>query len=292
MFDVLLACYSSYFGDHVKVSGILLLLIPIMISGMIRKRAMSSVFWRAIWVAAGCASVVLFMQFGAWAGLFVAILVFLFAYSYKALSASFLLAFPAACGAVWAIDVDRILGVRSMKPVQQIQNVVVTFCDGAGQRARMAQCVREMIKAHPVGIGWGEQAFSTVFGQFAQPGMEGVQDTGSTYLQLLASGGWGSVILMMAVLLMFLLCVLTYLRWATYTPAKARVAAGFAGILGVLTLGLTCDFWSRGSVFMSFWLVLALTVACVRTQYGEHFRAVQTHGATDSRADVSWRNKR
>ena len=89
-----------------------------------------------------------------------------------------------------------------------------------------------------------------------------------------------------------MLCVLTYLRWATYTPAKARVAAGFAGILGVLTLGLTCDFWSRGSVFMSFWLVLALTVACVRTQYGEHFRAVQTHGATDSRADVSWRNKR
>lgn len=290
MFAVLLERYEAYFGNHVVVSGILLMLIPIMLAGMIRKRTMSSVFWRAIWVIAGCASVVLYMQFGAWMALCAAVLIFFFAYSYKALSATILLSFPVACGAVWALDVDRMLDVRRMEPVLAVQNVVVTFCDGAGQRIRVAQSVREMVKNHVLGVGWGEQAFSAVFPQYAQPGMEGMTGVDNVFLQLLANAGWGGLLLLCAVLLAFLLCVLTYLRWGSYTVTKARVAAGLAGVGGVLLMGLTCDVFGSGSVFMMFWLVLALTVASIRTQYETLSRAVQTHGGTATRAEVSWQN--
>lgn len=290
MFAVLLQRYETYFGDHVVVSGVLLMLIPIMLSGMIHKRTMSSVFWRAIWVIAGCASVVLYMQFGAWVALGAAVLVFFFAYSYKALSATIFLSFPIACGAAWSLDVDRAYNVRNMKPVLAVQNVVVTFCDGAGQRLNIAQSVREMVKDHVLGVGWGEEAFGAVFPQYAQPGMESMTGVDNTFLGLLASAGWGGLLLLAAVLLAFVLCVLTYLRWGSYTVTKARVAAGLAGICGVLLMGITCDVFGSGSVFMMFWLVLALTVASIRTQYDTLARAVQTHGGTATGADVSWRN--
>ncbi len=290
MFETLLERYDAYFGDHVVVSGVLLMLIPVMLSGMIRKRTMSSVFWRAIWVIAGCASVVLYMQFGAWVALCATVLVFFFAYSYKALSVCMLLAFPVSCGAVWALDVDRAYNVRNMEPVLAVQNVAVTFCDGAGQRMCVAQSIRAMVKDHALGVGWGEQAFSAAFSQYAQPGMESMSGVDNAFLALLASAGWGSLVLFGAVLLTFALCVLTYLRWGSYTVTKARVAAGLAGIIGVLLMGLTCNVFGSGSVFMVFWLLLALTVAGVRTQYDTHSRAVQTHGGTVTQADVSWRN--
>lgn len=289
--SVLLERYNTYFSDPVAISGMLLMLIPIMLSGMIGKRSMSSVFWRALWVIAGCVSVVLFMQFGPWIGLGIALLVFFFAYSYKALSASFLLAFPVTCGAVWATELDRMFGVRHTEPVQAAQNVVVTFCNAEAYRRTVFSSVRQMAKHHVLGVGWGEQAFGAAFPYYAQPGMESMTNTENTFLQLLARSGWGAVILLLAVLLIFTMYVLTYLRRGSYAITKARVAAGLAGVCGVLLMGLTCDVWASESVFILFWLVLALTVTGIRTQYDVLARAVQTHGATADQAHVTWSNK-
>lgn len=291
MFSVLLERYQTYFSNHVAIGGLLILLIPIMLSGTIGKKSMSSVFWRSLWVLAGCASLLLFMQFGAWMGLAAAVVVFFFVYSYKTLSASILLAFPISCGAVWAIDVDRMLGVRRMEPVLAVQNVVVTFCDGAGQRLRVMQSVREMVKDNILGIGWGSEAFAASFPQYAQSGAESLTEVPNTFLQLLASSGWGALLMLVAVLIAFLLCSMTYLRWSAYNLSKARVAAGLAGVSGLLLMGTTCNVWGSGSVFMLFWLVIALSVASIRTQYETLARAVQTHGMTAEQADVSWRNK-
>lgn len=291
MFSVLLERYNTYFSNPVAIGGMLILLIPIMLSGTIGKKSMSSVFWRSLWVLAGCASLVLFMQFGAWMGLVVAVVVFFFVYSYKTLSVSILLAFPLSCGAVWAIDVDRMLGVHRMEPVLAVQNVVVTFCDGAGQRLRVMQSVREMVKDNVLGIGWGSEALAASFPQYAQPGTQSLTEVPNTFLQLLAGSGWGALLMLVAVLIAFLLCSMTYLRWSAYNVSKARVAAGLAGVIGLLLMGTTCNVWGSGSVFMLFWLVIALSVASIRTQYESVARAVRTHGMTAEQADVSWRNK-
>ena len=290
MFSLLLERYQTYFGNSVAISGMLMMLIPVMLAGMMRKRTMSSVFWRALWMIAGCTSVALSMQFGAWVALVLAALIFFFVYSYKALSVSLLFAFPVACGAVWAPDLDRMLNVRSMPPVLAVQNVVITFCDGAGQRMRVMQSVLNMTKYHIFGVGWGEQAFCAVFPQYAAPGLEGLSGVDNAFLQLLANAGWGALLVFGAVLMAFLLCVMTYLRWGSYTVTKARVAAGLAGICGVLLMGMTCNVFASESVWMIYWFVLALTVACIRTQYDTLARAVQTHGGTQTSANVSWQN--
>jgi len=291
MMDVLFERYTIYFGQGSVVGGMLLMLIPLMLADLSTKRTVTGFVWKTLWLLAGCVSVVIAMQVGVWVGLGVALLLFFFTYSYKSLSATILLAFPAACGVAWFSELDRLFNIRNIQIVQAMTDVLYGYAGSMADRSALWNSVLSMTKDHMLGTGLGEHAVHAVFPQYAPSGMEGVTDMQNAYVQLLAECGWIAVIMLFAVLLLFCICVLTYLHWGGHKITKARVAAGFAGVAGVLCMGIACNFWNSASVFALLWLVIALTVASVRTQYDTQDRAINTHIATEERADIAFRSK-
>ncbi len=291
MFSQTFAQYDAYFGDGTLAGGLLLMLLPIMISGLVGKRSITGYFWKVLWVMIGILSVFTTMQVGIWAGFGVSILLFFFMYSYKSLSAAAVLAFPAACGAAWYSELYRLLHLDRFEFIHAYLDVIVHYADTAYQRRSIASAVLAMSFDHLLGVGFGEHAVRSVFPHYAAPGMESTVDMQNTYLQLLAECGYLILFALLTVLLLFTMCVLTYLRKCSNATTKSRVVAGFAGAVGVLVMGFTCNFFGSASVFMLGWMIMALTVASIRTQYETLARAVQTHGPTAERTDIAFRTR-
>ena len=291
MFSDLFVRYDAYFGQGTLIGGMLLLLLPIMLSGFVGTRSVTGFFWKMLWVVVGCISAVTCMHFGVWVGLGVALLLFFLMYSYKSLSAAMLLSFPGTCVAIWYTEIDRFLNLRSMETVQALIDVGVSYINSEAQRYAAWSSALSMIKDHALGVGLGEHAVHAVFPQYAASGIEGLTDFQNAYIQLAAECGLLALVVLAAVLLLFTMSVLTYLRWGSNAVTKVRVAAGFAGIAAVLVLGLFCSFWCNADLFLLLWLVISLTLASTRTQYEILARAVQTHGATGERTDIAFRSK-
>lgn len=290
MFAQLYERHQSNFGQGTLMGGVLVLLLPLMMSRLVDKRTITGLFWKIAWVIAGCAFLLLSMQVGLWIGAVTALLVFFFVYSYRSLSTAMLLAFPVGCGIVWREEIDSLLGVRNWSVIMDMQNAIVCFADGAAERSAIARSVWRMSADHLMGVGFGDHAVYSVFAYYAAPGMEEAA-IHNTYLQILAENGYQGLLMLVGVILLFIISVLTYLRWGGNTTTKARVAAGFAGVTGVLVMALLCNLMNNASLFFLFWLVIGLTVASLRTQYETHARAVQTHFSTLERSDIAFRTR-
>ncbi len=291
MFTQLFAYYDAYFGEEALAGGLLLMLLPIMLTGLVGKRSLTGYFWKTLWVMVGILSVFTTMQIGVWAGLGVTVLLFFFMYSYKSLSTAMVLAFPAACGVAWYTEIYRLLHLDRFEIIQAYLDVIVQYADAAYQRKAVASSVLAMSFDHLLGVGFGEHAVQSVFPHYAAPGMESTVDMQNTYLQLLAECGYLILFAFFAAFLLFTMCVLTYLRKGSNITTKSRVAAGFAGIAGVMVMAFTCNFLGSASVFTLAWMIVALTVASIRTQYETLARAVQTHGPTVERTDIAFRTR-
>ena len=291
MMSELFENYNTYFDNGAPYGGLLLLLLPVMLAGLTGKRSLSGFFWKAIWVVAGLISVFVTMQFGVWMGFGVTMLLFFFMYSYRALSVTMLLGFPVACGAVWFEELERLLNLGNLEIVHAIFDVIVTHLDSAPQRQAIAQSVFQMSTDHANGVGLGMHAVGKVFPHYAASGMESVTDMQNTYLQILAECGYPVLIVLSGLMVMFTICVLTYLRWGSHQATKARVVAGFAGVVGVMVMALSLNLLHSASVFAMVWIVLALTVASIRTQYEVFARAVQTHYGSLDRTDIAFRTR-
>ncbi len=290
MFEQLFTRYDSYFSQKNMVGGILLMLLPMMLSRFADRRTITGFFWKLLWIIAGCAFVVLSMQLGLWIGMIVALLVFFFVYSYRSLSTAMLLAFPVGWGVVWREEIDGLIGMSRWNIVTDMQHVIVSFADDAYRRYEIARSVLRLSRDHLLGVGFGDQAVYSVFAHYAAPGMENAV-VQSTYLQFLLECGYHGVFLMVAMLVTFVICVLTYLHWGGDAATKVRAAAGLAGVVGVLVCAAFCNFMNNASLFGLFWLVIGLTVASLRTQYETHARAVQTHASTGERSDIAFRTR-
>jgi len=291
MMTELFAGYEVYFGEISLIGGMLMMLLPVMLTGIVGKRTITGFFWNMLWVVTGCLSVLATMHMGAWLGLGVMLLLFFFMYSYRALSTAMLMTFPVTCAVAWYGDINRLLNLSQLEIVQAILDVVVTFCNATPQRKAIADSVFQLSRDHALGVGLGEHAVRAVFPQYAAPGMESMTDMQNAYLQLLTECGYFALILFFAMLLLFGMSMLTYLRRGNNQITKARVAAGLAGIGGMLVFGLTCNILGSASVFMLFWLIIALSSASQRTQYELLARAVQTHGGTRERSDIAFQSK-
>ena len=291
MFARLFERYETYFGHDTMVGGMLMLLLPIMLSRFVDKRTITNFIWKVFFVLAAFLSLLLSMHIGVWTGCIVMLVVFFFIYSHRSLSKVMLLAFPITCGAVWYQEINQMYGIRNFAFVQSMQDVIVAYADGERHRVAIAKSVLQMSKQHLLGVGFGDHAVYGALTYYAAPGMEHVTDVGSTYLQLLAECGYLGLFVLFAALLIFAVSVLTYLRWGGHQTTKARVVAGFSGVAGMLAMGLSCNLMNNAGLFGLLWLVIGLTVASLRTQYDVHARAVQTHTGNVEHTDIAFRTR-
>ena len=190
---------------------------------------------------------------------------------------------------MWHKELNGLFGLRDSRLVQSALDMAVAYANGAAFRRSMVSSVLQMSRDHMLGVGFGDLAVHKTLAYYAEPGMENVTDIQNTYLQLLAECGYLGLLMLLGVLLMFFICVLTYMRWGGDQRTKIRVASGFAGVVGVLVMGLFCNLMNNASLFGLIWLVIGMTVASLRTQYETHARAVQTHAGGAERSDISFR---
>jgi hypothetical protein len=289
MMETLFSRYDAYFGQSTMVGGMLILMLPLMLSRLMSRKTFTALFWNVLWVLAACLSVIIAVHLGMWAGFAVSCMVFFFVYSYRSCSVAILAAFPVTCCAVWHKEINGLIGLRDARLVQSALDMAVTYANGAAFRQSMASSVLRMSCDHILGVGFGDLAVHKVLAYYAAPGMEHVTDIQNTYLQLLAECGYLGLLMLLGALLMFVIFVLTYMRWGGDRGTKMRVASGFAGVVGVLVMGLFCNLMNNASLFGLIWLVIGMTVASLRTQYETPARAVQTHAGGTERTDISFR---
>ncbi len=291
MFSQLYAHYNAYFGQSTVVGGLLMLLLPMMLSGLTYKNTITGYFWKVFWVIVAGVAILATMQLGVWMGIFAAFLIFIFTYSYRSLSATMLMTFPIGCAVVWHRELDKLFGIRNLDIVQMSMDMIVSYADNMESRRAVARSILNMSADNLLGVGFGDHAVNRVFPLYAERGMESATDIENTFLQLIAECGYLGLAVLLTVIVLFMLCALTYLHWGGNKITKARVSAGLAGLTGVVVMGIFCNLMNNASLFSLIWLVLGLSVASLRTQYEVHARAVQTHQGNGESTDIAYRTK-
>ncbi len=117
------------------------------------------------------------------------------------------------------------------------------------------------------GIGYGESALQRIFPLYAADSGESVYRSMSLYRLLTVSLGLSGLLLFAVLLLIFLRhCMFYFASSQADRPAtRFTAAAGFAGTVSLLILGIHTNVWYNSRVFLMFWLVCGLTSAAVRT---------------------------
>ncbi|MBQ2256583.1 MAG: hypothetical protein IIW17_09430 [Clostridia bacterium] len=291
MFAQLFERYEAYFGQGTMVGGMLVLFVPLILSRFVKKRTIIGFFWKFAVLLAACITLTLSMQLGIWVGFAVMLAIFFFTYSYRSMSAAMLIAFPVTCGVVWHRELNYMFRIENSAIVRSASAVLSDYVDSIAQQKLMGQGVLQMVSQHCLGVGFGNHAVYGTLVHYLAPELRHVTDVGNTYLQLLAECGYLGMLLLLAAMLIFIIGVLTYMRWGEHQTTKASVAAGLAGVFGVLVTGAFCNLMNNASLFGLFWLVIGLTIASLRTQYSVHARAVQTHVGNAECSDIAFRTR-
>ena len=134
--------------------------------------------------------------------------------------------------------------------------------------------VADMLSDHWLtGVGVGENAFRTVYVEYALPGIETAMHSHSIYLQLLCSLGVVGLIVFGVTLLLWLRRALHYVRYGRLRAPRLIVLAGVAGIAAMLVMGLFDDVWYNYRIYMLFFTVMGLVTAQLRVGEEDEDRA-------------------
>lgn len=170
--------------------------------------------------------------------------------SHKTLSAS-LLVFPVAGGILY--------GWGRGQP--WMHAMVERVAEGAGWRSMLWPTVWRMICDHPLGIGWGENAFAAVFPSYALPGMRTLTTAENMYLDVMVAWGWPGLLLLGALLVMFFRKCLSALHVAGRRKERAVMMGGISMMLMILWSGFfRGGTWTMGC-FLMVWLALSVCSA-------------------------------
>ena len=117
--------------------------------------------------------------------------------------------------------------------------------------------------AHPWGIGVGEQAFRRVYPLFAVSGTETVMHAHGWFGQIGVELGWGGVVTLAVILLLFGLEVAGKCRSCEESD-RGLMFALLSCVIGFLIMGSFDYVWYHYGVFLLFWLLCACLCAMAR----------------------------
>lgn len=148
--------------------------------------------------------------------------------------------------------------------------------------------VFEMLRDHYIsGVGVGEHAFRFVYEGAIDNGEAVVAHAHSLLLQIFVS--LGIVGLVIFILIMFTYgqqCFAEIKRRERSSKSRTMIIAGLASISGAFVVGLTDYIWYNYRVFILFWIVMAVTVALVRSNVRERESAKIVSNMTSANIDI------
>ncbi len=138
------------------------------------------------------------------------------------------------------------------------------------------------------GMGYGTSAYMEIYPQYAYAGMEAVEHSHNLFLQIMLSAGIFGFLIFAVVMFMFAQKNFEYFKSAEYKSVKLSASAAFAGVCGVLIMGLFDYVWYSYRVFYMFWFVMALSCAYIRfgNRESERKRGAEYIGPSSASVDI------
>lgn len=255
MFPSIIGRISATFESPNMFAAYLMMLLPLSAAVFVNATSAKSRL-----VAAGCGIAMIFSLIftwsrSAWLGALIALLLFFLIYSRKTFCWLLIggLTVPVWWNFLPESILNRICSIGNLGDSSTYQRVFTW-------RGSVRMIVNNLFG----GVGYGTEAFREVYPQYSFSGLEHMENTNSLYLALLAAVGAFGLLVFLIMLIVFVQHSFEYIGNASEAYSRTFVAAGLAGVLGALVMGLGTDIWYDETVFLTFFTVLSLTCAYIR----------------------------
>lgn len=198
--------------------------------------------------SAGSLCLVLTWSRGAWLGWMLSVLLFLALCSRRSLSVLM-------AGSIGAVG---FLFYLPQTVVRRFQSIGSFTDSSANYRIHTWKGVLRMLRAHPWGIGCGEDAFHRVFPIYAVSGTEQVMHPHQVFLQVLAELGLAGGLLFAVLMGTLTVGFVRFCANSSEGGARTETVALFAILSGVLLMGCFDSLWYHNGLFWLFWAICAM----------------------------------
>ena len=185
---------------------------------------------------------------GAWLAWMLGVILFLMLCSRRSLSVLMALG-------VCSVGLTSFLPANVMNRFRSIGN----FADSsANYRIYTWRGVGRLLKAHPWGIGCGENAFRSVYPVYAVSGTESVMHSHQVFLDVFVELGIPGFLLFLTVLFCLLRGSFGFLARTEQGTARTTGVSLFCAFVGALLMGCFDSLWYHHGLFWLFWCLCAL----------------------------------
>lgn len=260
---------ASFFDNPNLLGVFLIIVLPFALANVLKAEKILEKSFYSICFGVIAVAVIFTYSRSAWLGMLVGLVIFFLTYSFRTLWGVLI------TGAISAPVLYYLLPEDMLTRFLSIFNP--NYADSSIEyRRKIWDTVILELKNHIFGIGVGESAFWTVFPQYAENTSTPVWHSHSLYLQILLELGIIGIIIFAIIMLMFSQkCFGSIKQRRRGEPSRALIAAGLASISGVLVAGLVDHAWFNNRVFLTFWIVLALTIALTKMNEREDLKAIE-----------------
>ena len=260
----------SLFDNPNVLATYLVLIFPFALNFFVQAEKRNEKFLTAFLCAAFVLATVFTWSRGAWIAMAVSALIFLTVYSRKTLRI-FGLAILAA-PVIPMLLPDNVLA-RAVS--------ILNFSDSSiSYRLYTWIGSLRVAKEHFLGgIGFGPEAFSKIYPNYAFSGIEAAEHSHSLLLQILIAMGIGGLLAFLIFVFFYFQKTLEYVKNPKNNSVKFYVVAAVSAVAAALIMGVFDYVWYNYRVFYIFWIVVAIGCAFVKTGNYEAERAL---GETES----------
>ena len=136
------------------------------------------------------------------------------------------------------------------------------------------------------GIGFGTEAYAEIYPSYAYAGIEAAEHSHNLYLQLILGLGVFGFLTFVAIIFFFAQKNFEFFRNGDKGELKTISIAAFSAVMGVLVLGLFDYPWYNYRMFFTFWVVIAISCACIRCADREAARQTVVDASDSENASI------
>ncbi len=245
----------SLFDNANVLAFYLVIIYPFALNLVFKSKARGEKFLALFASAAIALCTVFTWSRGAWLGLIVATLIYLFINTRKVIKAffGFLLAFPLLSVIVPSNVARRFMSIGDLSDSSTYYRVLTW-------RGSLGAIGDSLIG----GYGYGNSAFRAVYPSYAIAGIEAAEHTHSLFLQIIFAMGIVGFVAFFTVMLLFAQKNLEYFKKKETKTQSGIPSAAFTAVIAAVVMGLFDNIWYNNRVLFLFFAVMGIALATIR----------------------------
>ena len=270
---------DAFLGNPNMLGIYLVLAFPFAIGEMVVSKRFISKLMYFISAAIIFVCTVMTWSRGAWLGMVASTAVFLLLYNFKNI---WLVILSGLTLPIW----HRFLPSDILK---RFTSIFLREDSSIQSRIKTWEAVELIIKDHWfAGVGVGDEIFLSLYGNPNVDIASLPAHTHSLYLQILVELGIVGLLVFLGIMFVFgQKCMVEVKKGRRSSKSRTMIVAGFSAVLGACVAGLTDYIWYNYRLFLTFWLVLALTVALVKANIRERESEMIVNTITSANLEIN-----